>query len=100
MRWCVIVAIYRAQGAFCCIATARLLLLQSDVPGDREIPGRSVPTPLGIGGLFSGLRSRSVARRAKRARMATALEQVRALVRDVPDFPQPGIVFKDLTPVL
>jgi adenine phosphoribosyltransferase len=32
--------------------------------------------------------------------MATALEQVRALVRDVPDFPQPGIVFKDLTPVL
>jgi len=32
--------------------------------------------------------------------MPTALEQVRALVRDVPDFPQPGIVFKDLTPVL
>ncbi|MFL5458489.1 MAG: adenine phosphoribosyltransferase, partial [Myxococcales bacterium] len=32
--------------------------------------------------------------------MATALEQVRALVRDVPDFPQPGIVFKGLTPVL
>jgi len=26
-------------------------------------------------------------------------EQVRALVRDVPDFPKPGIVFKDLTPV-
>src|SRR2546425_4323316 len=28
------------------------------------------------------------------------LEQVRALVRDVPDFPQPGIVFKDITPLL
>jgi adenine phosphoribosyltransferase len=28
------------------------------------------------------------------------LDRVRSLVRDVPDFPQPGIVFKDLTPVL
>jgi len=32
--------------------------------------------------------------------MALALDQVRALIRDVPDFPQPGILFKDLTPVL
>ena len=31
--------------------------------------------------------------------MAT-LEQARALIRDVPDFPQPGILFKDLTPLL
>ena len=28
------------------------------------------------------------------------LDQVRALVRDVPDFPKPGILFKDITPVL
>jgi adenine phosphoribosyltransferase len=28
------------------------------------------------------------------------IEQVRALIRDVPDFPQPGIVFKDITPLL
>src|SRR2546421_6519651 len=27
-----------------------------------------------------------------------SLEQARALIRDVPDFPQPGILFKDLTP--
>ena len=26
--------------------------------------------------------------------------RIRAAVRDVPDFPQPGIVFKDITPVL
>jgi adenine phosphoribosyltransferase len=26
--------------------------------------------------------------------------RVRAAVRDVPDFPQPGIIFKDITPVL
>lgn len=28
------------------------------------------------------------------------MDRVRALVRDVPDFPKPGIVFKDLTPAL
>ena len=30
----------------------------------------------------------------------TDLEGIRALVRDVPDFPKPGIVFKDITPLL
>jgi adenine phosphoribosyltransferase len=28
------------------------------------------------------------------------IERLRSLVRDVPDFPQPGIVFKDITPLL
>src|SRR5438128_11135874 len=28
------------------------------------------------------------------------IEQIRSLIRDVPDFPEPGIVFKDITPVL
>jgi adenine phosphoribosyltransferase len=28
------------------------------------------------------------------------LEQVRQAIRDIPDFPQPGILFKDITPVL
>lgn len=28
------------------------------------------------------------------------IEQLRALIRDVPDFPKPGIVFKDITPLL
>jgi adenine phosphoribosyltransferase len=28
------------------------------------------------------------------------LEQVKGLIRDVPDFPQKGIVFKDITPLL
>jgi adenine phosphoribosyltransferase len=27
-------------------------------------------------------------------------ENLKALIRDVPDFPQPGIVFKDITPLL
>ena len=29
-----------------------------------------------------------------------SLERARSLIRDVPDFPQPGILFKDITPVL
>ncbi len=29
-----------------------------------------------------------------------SLDRLRAAVRDVPDFPQPGIIFKDITPVL
>src|SRR5437762_13188883 len=28
------------------------------------------------------------------------IEQLRAAVRDVPDFPKKGIVFKDITPIL
>ena len=28
------------------------------------------------------------------------MDQFRALIRDVPDFPEPGIVFKDITPLL
>jgi adenine phosphoribosyltransferase len=31
---------------------------------------------------------------------ANLLDRLRAAVRDVPDFPKPGIVFKDITPVL
>ena len=28
------------------------------------------------------------------------IQQIKDLIRDVPDFPEPGIVFKDITPVL
>ena len=28
------------------------------------------------------------------------IEEIRGLIRDVPDFPKPGIVFRDITPVL
>src|SRR5262249_42858884 len=28
------------------------------------------------------------------------LDRARPLIRDIPDFPQPGIVFKDITPLL
>jgi adenine phosphoribosyltransferase len=32
--------------------------------------------------------------------MTGAVDQLRAAVRDVPDFPKPGITFKDITPIL
>ncbi|MEP7014076.1 MAG: adenine phosphoribosyltransferase, partial [Verrucomicrobiota bacterium] len=32
--------------------------------------------------------------------MAEILEMLRAGVRDVPDFPKKGIIFKDITPIL
>ena len=32
--------------------------------------------------------------------MPMNVERLRALVRDIPDFPKPGIVFKDITPLL
>jgi adenine phosphoribosyltransferase len=31
---------------------------------------------------------------------SSAVEHISSLIRDVPDFPEPGIVFKDITPVL
>jgi len=31
---------------------------------------------------------------------SNAVEKVRSGVRDVPDFPKPGIIFKDITPIL
>lgn len=34
------------------------------------------------------------------ARPASSFDYCRSLIRDVPDFPTPGIVFKDLTPLL
>ncbi len=32
--------------------------------------------------------------------LSVTLERVQRLIRDVPDFPKPGILFKDITPVL
>jgi adenine phosphoribosyltransferase len=32
--------------------------------------------------------------------MSREVSQLRALIRDIPDFPEPGIVFKDITPLL
>ena len=32
--------------------------------------------------------------------VSDSIDQLRAAVRDVPDFPKKGIIFKDITPIL
>ncbi|WP_437921597.1 adenine phosphoribosyltransferase [Sphingobacterium sp. LRF_L2] len=32
--------------------------------------------------------------------MSNVEERLKSIIRDIPDFPQPGIVFKDITPIL
>lgn len=32
--------------------------------------------------------------------MTTLTQQIKASIRDIPDFPKPGIIFKDITPVV
>lgn len=32
--------------------------------------------------------------------MTTPIETIKSLIRDVPDFPKPGILFKDITPLI
>jgi adenine phosphoribosyltransferase len=34
------------------------------------------------------------------ARMPSLEDEIRSTIRDVPDFPKPGIIFKDITPLL
>jgi adenine phosphoribosyltransferase len=34
------------------------------------------------------------------AQVHTALDYARSVIRDIPDFPKPGILFKDITPLL
>ena len=37
---------------------------------------------------------------AKIARMPDTISQLKKLIRDIPDFPKPGILFRDITPLL
>ena len=32
--------------------------------------------------------------------LSDSIEKLRAAVRDIPDFPKPGILFRDITPLL
>jgi adenine phosphoribosyltransferase len=50
------------------------------------VPDNEVATDSGPGGPVAG--------------QAGLAELIRARVRDVPDYPQPGVVFKDITPLL
>ena len=32
--------------------------------------------------------------------MKTIEQRIKSVIRDIPDFPKPGIIFRDITPVL
>lgn len=67
----------------------------------RPAPARRGPTPRGISTQAPAVPS-LVADDVERASgiQAERLRHVRELVRSVPDFPSPGILFRDITPVL
>ncbi|SRR5690606_23019613 len=66
----------------------------------KPVPARLKPTPRGVE------REKKVPKQAAPIRSASfppqfdAMGYVRKLIRDVPDFPQRGILFRDITPLL
>src|SRR5687768_9964100 len=67
----------------------------------KPLPARLSPTPRGV----ERDKPKALSTVRKRAPLAQTLEfdrtgYVRNLIRDIPDFPQPGILFRDITPLL
>lgn len=67
----------------------------------RPMPARLSPTPRGVE--QKKLAPTSDRRRLDEVALPAefdALAYVRGLIRDVPDFPEPGVLFRDITPLL
>src|SRR3982751_2444272 len=64
--------------------------------GRKRAPARTAPTPRGV----SARPLPAPLRVVVPATSVDTLAYVRALIRNVPDFPKPGILFKDITPLL
>jgi len=62
----------------------------------KRVPARAAPTPRGV----SARPQPAPLRVVVPATSVDTLAYVRALIRTVPDFPKPGILFKDITPLL
>ena len=66
----------------------------------KRLPARRSPTPRGVDRDAPKAKgSRSVANAVRSFDLDT-LSYVRGLIRDIPDFPEPGIMFRDITPLL
>jgi adenine phosphoribosyltransferase len=65
------------------------------------VPARREPTPRGVA-KAEPVRPSVLPKRGTLTVPVAGepLKYVRALVRDIPDFPQPGILFRDITPIL
>ena len=55
-------------------------------------PARSAPTPRGV--------TRSALEKKSATATGDRYAHARSLIRDIPDFPRPGILFKDITPMI
>jgi adenine phosphoribosyltransferase len=65
------------------------------------VPARREPTPRGVA-KAEPVRPSVLPKRAELAAPVSSdpMKYVRSLVRDIPDFPQRGILFRDITPIL
>src|SRR6188768_2083547 len=67
---------------------------------NKPVPARSQPTPRGVELKKAAELSSDKPIRIDEAPQFDALAYVRGLIRDVPDFPEPGVLFRDKTPLL
>jgi adenine phosphoribosyltransferase len=65
---------------------------------NKPVLARPLPTPRGVDSKKAPTPPRTVARSAPQE--FEPLRYVRGLIREIPDFPQPGVLFKDITPLI
>jgi len=65
---------------------------------NKPVLARPLPTPRGVDGKKSSAVQKPAPRSAPRE--LDPLHYVRGLIREIPDFPQPGVLFRDITPLL
>src|SRR5690606_16256299 len=66
----------------------------------KPLPARRGPTPRGVNVHHAVASSPAAHATLGNLLMLDPVRYARDLIRDVPDFPRPGILFRDLTPLL